>query len=155
MATYTIKLLASNQPGAKPTMWRGGKQFSALVPEVLDLTKEEAQVFKDDPRFTIKKGGSGSSQEPTETAAPSQNEPREGNNEGPKDDDTTKTETSQDQSPAPQEEATDEVEVPETTLDDLLQLSRADLNKSAAAIGIQGAEDMNNKTQVAEAILAA
>ena len=48
---YEVTLLSTPASGAKKTMWRAGRQFEVKVTQVLELTKEEVEVFKNDKRF--------------------------------------------------------------------------------------------------------
>ena len=51
--SYKIELVPSGVEGARPTMYRGGLKFNTGEPQVLNLTKEELEVFENDWRFKV------------------------------------------------------------------------------------------------------
>ncbi len=148
---YEVTLLASNQSGAKRTYYRGGVQFTVLEPQVLELTNEEVKVFKDDARLKVKGVSDKSESDSSETTS-------DGESDAP----TTDTETQEDATPEDSDsedsssDETEEVSDEATTapsLDDLLKLSRNELNAKASELNIENADKLETKTEVAQAIL--
>lgn len=132
---YEVKLLASNQSGAKRTYYRGGVQFTVLEPQVLELTNEEVKVFKDDARLTVKGVSDKVESDSSETASNSESEAP-----------TTETE-------ATEEDSSTEGE---SRVDVLLAESRETLNAMAIELGVENPDRKEwNKPEVAQAIVEA
>lgn len=149
---YEIKLLASNQSGAKRTYYRGGVQFTVLEPQVLELTNEEVKVFKDDARLTVKGISDKGESDQSETTSESESDAPTTTTETTEEDSSTEDTDSEDSSSDEAEEASDDA--PEvTSLDSLLKLSRNELNAKASELKIENADKLETKTEVAQAIL--
>lgn len=149
---YEIKLLASNQSGAKRTYYRGGVQFTVLEPQVLELTNEEVKVFKDDARLTVKGISDKGESDQSETTSESESDAPTTTTETTEEDSSTEDTDSEDSSSDEAEEASDDA--PEvTSLDSLLKLSRNELNAKAGELKIENADKLETKTEVAQAIL--
>lgn len=149
---YEIKLLASNQSGAKRTYYRGGVQFTVLEPQVLELTNEEVKVFKDDARLTVKGVSDKGESDQSETTSESESDAPTTTTETTEEDSSTEDTDSEDSSSDEAEEASDDA--PEvTSLDSLLKLSRNELNAKASELNIENADKLETKTEVAQAIL--
>jgi len=149
---YEIKLLASNESGAKRTYYRGGVQFTVLEPQVLELTNEEVKVFKDDARLTVKGVSDKSESDPSETVSESESDAPTTETEVTEEDAPTEDTDSEDTSSDEAEEASDEApEAP--SIDELLKLSRNELNAKATELNIENADKLETKTEVAKAIV--
>lgn len=149
---YEIKLLASNQSGAKRTYYRGGVQFTVLEPQVLELTNEEVKVFKDDARLTVKGVSDKSESDSSETTSESESDAPTTDTTETEEDPSTEDTDSEDTSSDEAEEVSDDApEAP--SLDDLLKLSRNELNAKASELKIENADKLETKTEVAQAIL--
>ena len=149
---YEIKLLASNQSGAKRTYYRGGVQFTVLEPVVLELTNEEVKVFKDDSRLTVKGVSDKSEADSSESTSESESDTSTDSTEVTEEDVTTEDSDSEDSSSDEAEEVSDEApEAP--SVDELLKLSRNELNAKATELGIENSDKLETKTEVAQAIV--
>jgi len=149
---YEVTLTASNQSGAKRTYYRGGVQFTVLEPQVLELTNEEVKVFKDDARLKVKGVSDKVESDPSETASESESDAPATETETTEEDSSTEATDSEDTSSDEAEEVSDEAtEAP--SLDDLLKLSRNELNAKASELNIENADKLETKTEVAQAIL--
>lgn len=149
---YEIKLLASNESGAKRTYYRGGVQFTVLEPQVLELTNEEVKVFKDDARLTVKGVSDKSESDESETASDSEGDVSTSESETTEEDSSTEDTDSEDTSSDEAEEVSDDApEAP--SVDSLLKLSRNELNAKASELNIENADKLETKTEVAEAIV--
>lgn len=149
---YEIKLLASNQSGAKRTYYRGGVQFTVLEPQVLELTNEEVKVFKDDARLTVKSVSDKGESDQSETTSESESDAPTTTTETTEEDSSTEDTDSEDSSSDEAEEVSDDA--PEaTSLDSLLKLSRNELNAKASELKIENADKLETKTEVAQAIV--
>lgn len=147
--SYKVELIPSGLPGARPTMFRGGLKFEANEPRILELTKEQAEVFKNDWRFKI--SASKDSGETVEDAqAATREEPTPSIVGG-----TQETITSEVEAPTASFVASEETPSGET--EDVKNLlkehSREELDIMAGELGLDG--PFGNKTEVAQAILAA
>jgi hypothetical protein len=156
---YEIKLLASNQSGAKRTYYRGGVQFTVLEPQVLELTNEEVKVFKDDARLTVKGVSDKSESDSSETTSDSESDAPTTETETTEEDSSTEDSDSEDSSSDEAEEvsddATEATEV-ESRIDVLLAESRETLNAMAVDLGIENPDRKEwNKPEVAQAIVEA
>ena len=149
---YEIKLLASNQSGAKRTYYRGGVQFTVLEPQVLELTNEEVKVFKDDARLTVKGVSDKVESDQSETTSESESDAPTTETEVTEEDSNTEDTDSEDSSSDEAEEASDEAPVA-PSVDDLLKLSRNELNAKASELNIENADKLETKTEVAQAIV--
>lgn len=148
---YEIKLLASNESGAKRTYYRGGVQFTVLEPQVLELTNEEVKVFKDDARLTVKGVSDKSESDESETVSDSESDVST-EDEVTEEDSSTEDTDSEDTSSDEAEEVSDDApEAP--SVDSLLKLSRNELNAKASELNIENADKLETKTEVAEAIV--
>ena len=149
---YEIKLLASNESGSKRTYYRGGVQFTVLEPQVLELTNEEVKVFKDDARLTVKGVSDKSESDESETVSESESDAPTTEAEATEEDAPTEDTDSEDSSSDEAEEASDEApEAP--SIDELLKLSRNELNAKATELNIENADKLETKTEVAQAIV--
>ena len=149
---YEIKLLASNESGAKRTYYRGGVQFTVLEPQVLELTNEEVKVFKDDARLTVKGVSDKSESDESETVSESESDAPTTETEVTEEDAPTEDTDSEDSSSDEAEEVSDEApEAP--SIDELLKLSRNELNAKATELNIENADKLETKTEVAQAIV--
>ena len=142
---YEVKLLASNQSGAKRTYYRGGVQFTVLEPQVLELTNEEVKVFKDDARLTVKGVSDKVESDPSETASESESDAPTTEIEATEEDSSTEDTDSEDSSSDEAEEASDEAPVA-PSVDDLLKLSRNELNAKASELNIENADKLDTNT---------
>ena len=156
---YEIKLLASNQSGAKRTYYRGGVQFTVLEPQVLELTNEEVKVFKDDARLTVKGVSDKSESDSSETTSDSESDAPTTETETTEEDSSTEDSDSEDTSSDEAEEASDdatEATEVESRIDVLLAESRETLNAMAVDLGIENPDRKEwNKPEVAQAIVEA
>lgn len=156
---YEIKLLASNQSGAKRTYYRGGVQFTVLEPQVLELTNEEVKVFKDDARLTVKGISDKSESDSSETTSDSESDAPTTETETTEEDSSTEDTDSEDSSSDEAEEASDdatEATEVESRIDVLLAESRETLNAMAVDLGIENPDRKEwNKPEVAQAIVEA
>lgn len=149
---YEIKLLASNESGAKRTYYRGGVQFTVLEPQVLELTNEEVKVFKDDARLTVKGVSDKSESDESETVSESESDVSTAEADVTEEDSSTEDTDSEDSSSDEAEEVSDEApEAP--SVDELLKLSRNELNAKATELNIENADKLETKTEVAQAIV--
>ena len=149
---YEIKLLASNESGAKRTYYRGGAQFTVLEPQVLELTNEEVKVFKDDASLTVKGVSDKSESDESETVSDSEGDVSTSESETTEEDSSTEDTDSEDTSSDEAEEVSDDApEAP--SVDSLLKLSRNELNAKASELNIENADKLETKTEVAEAIV--
>ena len=153
---YEIKLLASNESGAKRTYYRGGVQFTVLEPQVLELTNEEVKVFKDDARLTVKSVSDKGESDQSETTSESESDAPTTTTETTEEDSNTEDTNSEDSSSDEAEEDSDEdTTTTESRLDVLLKESRKDLDALATSLGVEAPEKLENKTEVAQAIVEA
>jgi len=149
---YEIKLLASNQSGAKRTYYRGGIQFTVLEPQVLELTNEEVKVFKDDARLTVKSVSDKGESDTSETTSESESDAPTTDATETEEVSTTEDTDSEDTSSDEAEEVSDDApEAP--SVDELLKLSRNELNAKATELKIENADKLETKTEVAQAIV--
>lgn len=156
---YKVELLPSISLGAQRTMWRAGRQFESKVPQELELTKAEAEAFKNDKRFTISEAdGSTSESNSEETSSESDRDSQDTGNE---DENTGSDEGSSDEDSdsSEEEDSSDEdTEDPaQARVDDLLANNdRKELNALATDLGIENPDRKEwNKTEVAQAIVEA
>lgn len=149
--SYKIELIPSGVSGARPTMFRCGQRFSVGQPQILDLTKEQLEEFKNDKRFKVSDSKDSGEKIASGTVAASETvSPTEG---------IFTEETIVDEVEAveaevvAQEEVVDS-EVETTTLEELLkENSRDELNEQAEFLGIKDAAAFANKKEVAQAII--
>lgn len=153
---YEVTLLASNQSGAKRTYYRGGLQFTVLEPQVLELTNEEVKVFKDDARLKVKSVSGKGESDQSETTSDSESDAPTTTTETTEEDSSTEDSNSEDSSSDEAEEVSDEdTPTTESRLDVLLKESRKDLDALATSLGVEAPEKLENKTEVAQAIVEA
>lgn len=145
---YEVELKPSNEAGAKATMFRGGRSFELRKPQVLDLTKEEVELYQNDRRFKIKKTNAPS--EPVESDEASEGEDVSQSAETAGEEvSTDESEDTTDTDTTPTEEASDEV-----TVESLIKNnSREELNALAKEAGVEDPEKLENKPEVAQAIV--
>ena len=149
---YEVTLTASNQSGAKRTYYRGGVQFTVLEPVVLELTSEEVKVFKDDSRLTVKSVSGKSESNSSEKTSVGEESTSTDSTETSEEEVTTEDSDSEDSSSDEAEEVSDEApEAP--SVDELLKLSRNELNAKATELGIENSDKLETKTEVAKAIV--
>jgi len=152
MGTYKIELQASLQSGALKTMWRLGRQFEVKKPQVLELTEDEVEVFKNDPRFKIKDSTDSSEEIESGEASESDSVPPS-SDAGAEEAVDSEIETEED-SVASLEEEEASGYASASKIDQLLKdNSREQLDALANELGIEGT--FANKTEVAQAIVKA
>lgn len=157
---YKVELRSIPASGAKRTMWRGGRQFEIKVPQVLELTKEEAEVYKDDKRFKLSKASKATSEpnQTDQTGGGEEGTPGEGA-EGAEANGSPGGSDSQDTTGDDTKEGSDDAPTPENQVDDrlkkLLQKKRAKLDKIASELKIENPDKMGSKEEVAQAIIEA
>lgn len=141
--TYTVEI--DPRKGVEGRR-RAGFAFERLSPQTLELTKDQVEAFENDPYFIIREGAgeegdADSSEEAVEQPAATEAE--------------VNTEA---EAPAEEVEAPSVVE--ETSVeeanpkDELVKKNRKELNAIAAEAGVEGAEELETKADVADAILA-
>lgn len=150
--SHKIELLKSSLPGARPTMFRGGIKFEVGQPQILNLTKDEVEVFENDWRFSVSSTkDSGATIEETK-ASERETVPSAIVDSG-KEAVVSQAEIIKD-SPVAQEEAVADEMEESSLLDTLLKgFSREELNEQAKVLGIEKPESFGNKTEVAQAIV--
>ncbi len=163
--SYEVELKSVPASGAKKTMWRAGRQFEVKVPQVLDLTKEEVEVFENDNRFTLSEAdGSRVSTDESESSSDSEadssnDSSEEEANDSSEDSDSEdsssdEAEEDSDDSTEDESESSSEEEVVAPTVDDLVRdNSRKELNALAVEAGVEDPEALNGKPEVAQAIV--
>ena len=152
--SYQIELVPSGVEGARSTMYRGGLKFDAGKPKILNLTKEELEVFVNDWRFKVSDStDSGSTIEEAKvaisdavsSAASSAGEQKL----------ATQIEAIEDQADAPQKKVGNQNKE-HSLLETLLKNhSRKELNEEAKFLGVENPESFANKAEVAQAIVEA
>lgn len=155
---YEVTLLSTPASGAKRTMWRGGRQFEVKVTQVLELTKEEAEVYKDDKRFKLSKATKATSGSESDEKTSGSESDTSGGDETSTSNDETEASDSEDSSSDDSEEDSDESsEDEESSSEDelkrLLQKKRSTLDKQAKSLGIENASELKDKLEVAQAIV--
>lgn len=151
---YEVTLLASNQSGAKRTYYRGGLQFTVLEPQVLELTNEEVKVFKDDARLKVKSVSGKGESDQSETTSDSESDAPTTTTETTEEDSSTEDSDSEDSSSDEAEKvSSNDTEV--SRVEGLLKLSREELNAKAVSLNVENPEKLENKTEVAQAIVEA
>lgn len=157
---YAVELLSTPASGAKKTMWRGGRQFEVKVPQILELTDEEVEVYENDKRFKVENPTDISEPEQDEPTSGSESDPQDGDEESSEENDTTENPDSEDSSSDETEENSDEApespEVsPELTVKKLVKDNNRDkLNKLALEAGVENPEREDwGKKEVAQAIV--
>lgn len=151
---HKIELIPSGISGARSTMFRCGTKFEIGKAQVLDLTSEQLEAFKSDVRFKV--SDSKDSGEPLESGTSSKSEtilPTSTSKGKAKS--FKKVEVDENQNASSEEIVEDEVEEVASVETLLKNNSRDELNELAAACGIEDAESFENKTEVAQAIVAA
>lgn len=151
MARYKIQLAKNFE---NPTRWRAGRMFERNVPQVLELTKEEVEAFKDDRYFTITK--TTSKAESTDGAEG--NDTPQSADADTKTTDEESTESSEGSDSGEDQGSEGENEAPQAGEErkvKLLQKSRKAVNSIAKKLGIENADQMANKEVVADAIIEA
>lgn len=163
---YEVKLIPSNESGAKTTMYRGGLVHTVGESQVLALTKEEAEVYENDKRFQL----SETSESPSETVSSdetsgSESDAQGSGDESSEEDDSSEDSDSEDSSSDEAEENSDDSsedesseedveEEAEVTVESLVKdNSRDELNALATEAGIEAPESLKDKTEVAQAIV--
>lgn len=151
MAQYTVELIAVGDQNAKNTRWRTGRLFERKHPQILDLTKEEVEEFKNDRFFKIRKATdkdveareAASSEEAARNAGPE-----------PEADAEAEAEGAEDKGATSEEETGDKIE--ENSAEPLARSnSRDELNAQAKELGIKAPEKLETKLHVAQAIVEA
>lgn len=156
-ANYEVELKHTTAVGAKRTAWRAGRQFEVKKPVVVELTEEEVKAFEDDKRFSIKKTTKSPEQANSGEETSGSEADSQGGDSGSSDSDTdSEGEDSEDQGSDDQEEDSDEDSSSAPTVDELVRDNgRDELNAMATEAGVKDAEKMENKTEVAQAIVEA
>ena len=161
---YEVKLLPSNESGAKATMYRGGVAHTVGEPQVLALTKEEAEVYENDKRFQLSTPSDATSESvSSDETSGSESDAQDGDESSEEDvtsEDSDSEDSSSDEAEEVSDESTDEeaseedVEEAEVTVDSLLKNnSRDELNALAVEAGVEAPESLKDKTEVAQAIV--
>ena len=155
---YEVTLLSTPASGAKKIMWRSGRQFEVKVTQVLELTKEEVEVFKNDKRFKLSKATKASSEPKSSEKTSGSESDAQGGDETSTDNDSSEDQDSEDSSSDDSEEDSDESsEDEESSSEDelkrLLQKKRSTLDKQAKSLGIENASELKDKLEVAQAIV--
>lgn len=155
---YEVTLESTPASGAKRTMWRGGRQFEVKVTQVLELTKEEVEVFKNDKRFKLSKATkTNSGSEPVETTSGSESDTSGGDETSPANDETEASDSEDSSTDGSEEDSDESTEDSEESNEDelkrLLQKKRSTLDKQAKSLGIENAEELKDKLEVAQAIV--
>ena len=153
---YQVELTHTAANGAKRTMWRGGRQFEVKVPQVLDLTDEEVKVYEDDKRFKLSTPGETVGEEDSVEETSSSDSDSSDAGEASEEDTTAEDEASEDSSTDEAEEASDDAQSEEevSPVDALVRdNSRQDLDAKAEELGVENASKMENKLEVAQAIV--
>lgn len=153
MASYEIELLPFNLTGAGETMYRLGRKFSVREPEVIELTDEQAEVFKNDWRFKVLDSTDRGKKLETGNVATSDIVPPAADTTNTEETVASETETVSDSDLTPEEEAGLKDEGTFNIEDLLKDNSREELNAQATKLGIENPEDFDNKTEVAQAIV--
>lgn len=162
---YEVTLLPSNQSAAKPTYYRGGLKFYANESQVLELTKEEVEVFKNDPRLQVKSSSDKGKGVKSEEATVRQDVPSDVTAEASEEESSNEVKDSEDTTSDEEKEVGgDPEEVPEVveenptdkvkslTEKEQLQLNRAKLDEYAKENGVENPESYETKKEVVEAI---
>lgn len=164
---YEVELQASQESGAKKTMWRAGREFEVKVAQVLELTKEEVEVFENDKRFKLSEtDGTSRQEDESESSSDSEEDSSTSTDESSEEDDSSEDSDSEDSSSDEAEENSDDstedessdedeqVTEDELTVDGLVRdNSRAELNALALESGIENPEALSGKPEVAQAIV--
>ena len=160
---YKVTLLASGESGAKRTYYRGGRQFTVLEPQLIELTDEEVKVYADDKRIKLSEA-SDADLEANESESTSDSEEDSSDDSGSEssdeseEDDSTEDSDSEDSSSDEAEENSDDTtestEVEPLTVDGLVKNnSRNELNALAVEAGVEAPEALAGKPEVAQAIV--
>lgn len=151
---YKVTLLSTPANGAKKTMWRNGRMFEVKVPQVLELTKEEVEVFKNDKRFKLSKASESSDETvSSEATSGSESDSFAGSTETSEDATTEDSDSEDSSSDEAEEDSSSDTE--EDRVKALLTLSREELNAKAISLNVENPEKLENKTEVAQAIVEA
>lgn len=163
---YELTLLPSMASAAKPTYYRGGLKFSVNETQVLELTKEEVEVFKNDARIQVKSSSDKSEPKESGEASVSEEVPRTDTPESSEEESSNEVSDSEDKVSTPEEEASDSApeateevveeessnEVKDITEKEQLKLNREKLNAYAKERGIETPEQYETKKEVVDAI---
>lgn len=151
---YEVELQSTPSSGAKKTMWRGGRQFIVKVPQVLELTKEEAEVYSNDSRFKLSEtDGSTAPADESQTTSDSESDAPVDDSETTEEDSNDEAQDSEDSTSDDTEEDSDES--PEAlTVDELVKNNtRKELDALAVEAGVEAPESYETKPEVAQAIV--
>jgi len=168
---YEVELLSIPASGAKKTMYRNGVQFEVKVPQVLELTKEEREIFEDDKRFSISEAteSTGDEDSSVETNDSEEDAPVS-DSDSSEEDDSSEDQDNEDSSSDEEEASSDEApedgsseeasptteEAPVVTVDKLVKdNSRDQINALAKEAKVENPEALETKREVAEAIVKA
>jgi hypothetical protein len=150
--SHKIELLPSQVSGARDTMWRCGRKFEVNIPQVLDLTKDELEAFKNDWRFKVSDSNDPSEKVAGGATAKSETIPP-ADSASPKEKFADKVKAAKDRIVA-QKEIVDNQDKELPDIDELLKTySRDELDLQASELGIENPQQFNNKTEVAQAII--
>jgi hypothetical protein len=154
---YELTLLPSMASAAKPTYYRGGLKFSVNETQVLELTKEEVEVFKNDPRIQVKSSSNKSEPKESGEASVGEEVPRTDTPESSEEESSNEVSDSEDKVSTSEEEASDSApevteEVKDITEKEQLKLNREKLNAYAKERGIEAPEQYETKKEVVDAI---
>lgn len=150
--SYKIELVPSGVEGARPTMYRGGLKFNTGEPQVLNLTKEELEVFENDWRFKVSDSRDPGSTIEEAKAAIGDTIPSAVDIAG-EEKPVPQIEAIEDQLATQEEEMDDKGQEPVVLATLLKTHSREELNDEAAFLGVENPELFANKTEVAQAIV--
>lgn len=150
--SYKIELIPSGISGARNTMFRCGVKFQIGEAQILDLTDEQAEAFKNDWRFKTtdsKDSGekiAGGAIETSQTIPPT---------EGIFTEEIVvdKTKTVKNKTVTQEEIIYNENEQPYTLKELLKDHSREELDQIANDLNIKNPENFSNKSEVAKAIV--
>lgn len=149
-----VTLLSTPANGAKKTMWRAGRMFEVKSPQVLELTKEEVEVFKNDKRFKLSKASEADIEGvSSEATSGSESDSFAGITETEEDATTEDSDSEDSSSDEAEKVSSNDTEV--SRVEGLLKLSREELNAKAVSLNVENPEKLENKTEVAQAIVEA
>lgn len=151
---YKVELVPSGVPGARSTFYRGGIKFSLGEPKILDLTDEEAEVFKNDWRLKVSDSKDPGRTLKEEAARYSEEIPPSFGTIDPKTV-ASKAEAVENTDTTSKENVGSETAGTESVETLLKDYSRDELDDIATELGVENADELANKTEVAQAIVAA
>lgn len=153
MSSHEIELLPFNISGAGSSMYRLGRKFSVNEPVVLELTKEQVEVFENDWRFKVTK--SNEAGQPLESGDVAESEAISSTPATVAAEEVVANETEAVQdSPVEQEEETSSEDASNSEIDELIfNNNRDELNAIAKDLGVKKPDKLGSKEEVAQAIV--